>query len=86
MCLGDSPNPGTFSNLPGVKSVLPREFLLLFPKIFGGPPGVLQSGVLYLSSDNILFAFLSEEMAILTVHFSFERGNLIYCVATIQNK
>ena len=46
MCLGNSPNPGIFSSLPGVKSVLSGEFLLIYPKIFGGPPGVLQRGVL----------------------------------------
>ena len=46
MCLGNSPDPGTFSSLLGVKSVLPGEFLLIYPKTFGGPPGVLQRGVL----------------------------------------
>ena len=47
MCLGNSPNLGTFSSLPGVKSVLPGagEFLLIYPKIFGRPPTVLQRGV-----------------------------------------
>ena len=45
MCLGNSPDPGTFSSLPGIKSVLPGEFLLIYPKTFGGPPGVLQRGV-----------------------------------------
>ena len=45
MCLGNSQNPGTFSSLTCVKSVLPGEFLLIYPKIFGGPPGVLQRGV-----------------------------------------
>ena len=45
MCLGDSPNPSTFSSLPAEKSVLPGEFLLIYPKIFVEPPGVLQRGV-----------------------------------------
>ena len=45
MCLSNSPNPSTFSSLPGVKSVLSGEFLLVYQKIFGGLPGVLQRGV-----------------------------------------
>ena len=45
MSLGNSPNPGIFSSLPGVKSVLAGEFSLIYPKIFGCPPGVLQRGV-----------------------------------------
>ena len=42
---GQFTNPGTFSSLPGVKSVLPGEFLHIYPEIFAGPPGVLQRGV-----------------------------------------
>ena len=34
VCLVDSPNPGTFSSLPGVKSVLPGEFFLFTRKYF----------------------------------------------------
>ena len=36
MCLGNSPNPGTFSSLPGVKSVLPRRIFTYLPEnIYG---------------------------------------------------
>ena len=53
MCLSNSPDPGTFSGLPGVKSVLAGEFLLICPKIFGGPLGVLQRGVYF----NVVWIF-----------------------------